>query len=115
MFDAESGLLQAILDEPYDDAVRLVYADHLEERGDPRGEFIRIQLKLARGGDGEDWAALAAREKTLLDRHFDDWAPGVRPFLSHRVSIQFRRGFLEEVEIDLGADKDLAVLRHVPR
>lgn len=39
-------LLQAILDNPEDDALRLVYADWLEERGDPRGEFIRVQVLL---------------------------------------------------------------------
>src|SRR5262249_51734963 len=41
------GFLQAILAAPEDDTPRLVYADWLEERGDPRGEFIRIQCELA--------------------------------------------------------------------
>jgi uncharacterized protein (TIGR02996 family) len=34
------ALLQAICDSPDDDAPRLVYADALQERGNPRGEFI---------------------------------------------------------------------------
>jgi uncharacterized protein (TIGR02996 family) len=33
------ALLQAVLASPDDDTPRLVYADWLEERGDPRGEF----------------------------------------------------------------------------
>lgn len=38
------ALLRAILDEPADDAPRLVYADWLEENGQPeRAEFIRVQ------------------------------------------------------------------------
>lgn len=42
-----AGLLRAVLDEPDRDDVRLVLADWLEERGDPRGEFIRLQCRIA--------------------------------------------------------------------
>ncbi len=45
-------LLRAILDEPAEDLHRLAYADWLEEHGveteQVRGEFIRLQLELAR-------------------------------------------------------------------
>ena len=44
----ERGLRTAIFANPDDDAPRLVYADWLLERGDPRGEFIQIQCKLGR-------------------------------------------------------------------
>ena len=37
----------AIIDSPDDLNLRLVYADWLEEHGDPRGEFIRVQCELA--------------------------------------------------------------------
>jgi uncharacterized protein (TIGR02996 family) len=40
------AFMQAICERPNDDAPRLMYADLLEERGDPRGEFIRVQLEL---------------------------------------------------------------------
>src|SRR5262249_36968134 len=39
--DPHRAFLDAILEAPEDDAVRLIYADWLEEQGDPRGEFIR--------------------------------------------------------------------------
>src|SRR5262245_13175122 len=43
------ALLQAVCDNPTDDAPRLVYADWLEENGDSeRAEFIRLQIELAR-------------------------------------------------------------------
>lgn len=46
--DTGQGLLDAILDDPADDAVRLVFADFLEEQGDVgRAEFIRVQVELA--------------------------------------------------------------------
>jgi uncharacterized protein (TIGR02996 family) len=44
----EAGFLEAIFSDPDDDAPRLVYADWLDERGDPdRAEFIRLQCKHA--------------------------------------------------------------------
>src|SRR4051812_39840541 len=36
----EPSVLRAVLDRPDDDGPRLVYADWLLERGDPRGEYI---------------------------------------------------------------------------
>src|SRR4051794_28353385 len=45
----EEAFLQAILDAPEDDAPRLVYADWLEEHGQPeRAAFIRLHIELAR-------------------------------------------------------------------
>ena len=41
------AFLQAIRESPDDDGPRLMYADWLTERGDPRGEFIRLQCELA--------------------------------------------------------------------
>jgi uncharacterized protein (TIGR02996 family) len=43
----ESGFLDAIRANPGDDMHRLVYADWLEERGDPRGDFLRLRIALA--------------------------------------------------------------------
>ncbi len=45
----EAGLLQGIIAHPEDDAPRLVYADWLDEHGEPdRAEFIRLQIEVAR-------------------------------------------------------------------
>jgi uncharacterized protein (TIGR02996 family) len=46
--DDEVGLIGAIRANLHDDVPRLVYADWLEERGDPRGEYLRLQCELAR-------------------------------------------------------------------
>ena len=47
-----AALLRAILGNPDDDTVRLVYADWLEENGDAaRAEFIRVQCELAKLAD----------------------------------------------------------------
>src|SRR5688572_11349835 len=42
----EAAFLAAIRDAPADLAVRLVYADWLDDRGDPRGELIRIEEEM---------------------------------------------------------------------
>lgn len=41
-------LLRAILEDPFDDTVRLVYADEIEDIDPDRAEFIRLQIQLAR-------------------------------------------------------------------
>jgi uncharacterized protein (TIGR02996 family) len=42
----DGGFLQAILAALSDDVPRLVYADWLEERGDPRAELLRLECQL---------------------------------------------------------------------
>jgi uncharacterized protein (TIGR02996 family) len=91
-------LFQAILADPDDDALRLVYADSLEERGEPeRAAFIRVQVELARlpEGDGRR-GALEATERRLLAENEEAWLGPIRPWVSHWV---FRRGFVEEVTV----------------
>src|SRR5271165_3238904 len=43
----DDAFCRAIAEAPEDTARRLVYADWLEEQGDPRAEFIRADLRLA--------------------------------------------------------------------
>ncbi len=43
----EQSLLRCVLESPADDMPRRAYADWLQDRGDPRGEFIGLQLELA--------------------------------------------------------------------
>jgi len=39
-------LLNEVVENPHDDTPRTIYADWLEEHGDPRADFIRLQLRL---------------------------------------------------------------------
>jgi uncharacterized protein (TIGR02996 family) len=43
----DKPFIEAILADPQDEAPWLIYADWLEERGDPRGEFLRLETALA--------------------------------------------------------------------
>src|SRR5437762_1580159 len=49
MSEIEATFLEAIRAAPDDDEVRRVYADWLDERGDPRGEYLRLEIQLVRG------------------------------------------------------------------
>ncbi len=40
-------LYQAVVEEPDSDEPRLVFADWMDDCGDPRGEFIRLQIRSA--------------------------------------------------------------------
>lgn len=88
----DDAFLQAILENPDDDFPRLVYADWLEERGDPRGEFIRLQCQIANLPAGDPRRPeLEGRERDLLGRHEDSWVGRIRDWV---VAWCFRRGML---------------------
>ena len=92
--------VQAILEEPEADALRLIYADWLEERGDPRGELIRVQCELARIGGGDPRSAeLGYRQQQLLSAHRAEWLGPLRG-VTTLYDPTFRRGFLEEMTLD---------------
>lgn len=48
MTNDEAALYRAVLADRADDAPRLIYADWLDERGDQRGEYLRVDLDAAK-------------------------------------------------------------------
>jgi uncharacterized protein (TIGR02996 family) len=68
------AFLRAILADPEAEVDRLVYADWLDEQGEPLARLLRVQSRL-RGLKREDavYEALARRERTLLKRHRRRW------------------------------------------
>jgi uncharacterized protein (TIGR02996 family) len=79
-----SAFLEAIRDDPDDVTTRLVFADWLEERGDPRGEFIRVRCALASWvPELERRAELQRREQELLDQHMREWLGPLQADCSH--------------------------------
>jgi uncharacterized protein (TIGR02996 family) len=83
-------LLAAVLAEPDDLAHRQVYADFLLTEGDPRGEFITLQLADAAGSLDR---AGRRRMRALLAEHGQAWLGGLAGGLV-RSSLVFERGFL---------------------
>jgi uncharacterized protein (TIGR02996 family) len=93
-----TAFLAAIIADPDDDSPRLVYADWLEERGDPRGAFIRLQCALERASaDDPRRPALEDEADDLLADHEAEWTA---PLRSAARGWRFRRGFVEWVEVD---------------
>jgi uncharacterized protein (TIGR02996 family) len=116
MTPTESGLLRAVLADPADDTVRLVYADWLEENGQPeRAEFIRVQLELMKRKGGGRWnragpggwedctcgtCSLRRRERELASSAVmwdADRANHAAVPIQWPAPIQFRRGFVESI------------------
>jgi len=97
----EESFMRAIIDNPADDHLRLVYADWLEERGDPRGEFIRIQMELEQPSlDERGRLSLVIREKELLALHGKSWSGPLEGLAS---SYSFRKGFVDSAALTAAA------------
>jgi uncharacterized protein (TIGR02996 family) len=94
-----SAFCNEILENPMSDEPRLRYAAWLEEQGEPLGEFIQVQCRLAAAPDcGIAWE-WERREQELLAEHEDEWAADVRGLVEWWT---FRRGFIEEIAVSAG-------------
>ena len=107
------ALLRAVIEHPDDDAPRLVFADYVEERGQPeRAEFIRLQVAAAhepcvqslprqhtcsdpacgRCRPFGDRLAVLCQLPGFGDWVWDGWDPPV-------VNTWYERGFVEAVAV----------------
>jgi uncharacterized protein (TIGR02996 family) len=102
----DDGFFHTFQENPDDDALRLVYADFLEERGDDssaaRAELIRVQVELATPAPSDRRSvrrlgALTARQDELLARWERLWLGDWTDVLDGWV---FRRGFVEAIRAD---------------
>lgn len=101
--DVGEALFQAILEAPDDDTPRLIYADWLDEYGDPdRAEFIRGQVALAKQEAADARGkALAKRVKALWTAHRAEWLADLPEGLRARKNLAYHRGFFEELHLPL--------------
>jgi uncharacterized protein (TIGR02996 family) len=106
-------LENAIFANPDDLAPYAAYADWLTQQGDPRGEFIQVQLALEEPGrSAAERKQLQKREKELLKKHQRDWLgnlarffmdqEGVPEYFSAENAFQckFQRGWLDTLQIN---------------
>lgn len=90
--DRGTALLAAVCADPEDLVARMVYGDWLVDRGDMRGELIRVQCELlARPSE-----ALAAREKELSRAY---GAAMLAPLERFVDDARVRRGLVEYVRV----------------
>src|SRR5260370_4044110 len=100
----------ALVEDPDDLGAHMAYADLLIEEGDPRGEFVRLQLALE--DETLDAAArekLRKQEKSLFRKHGRSWLGGLAPFLLDRPAkedfetpkrtYRMARGWLDSLDL----------------
>jgi len=103
-----TDLRRAILAAPDDDVVRLIFADLLEEQGQPeRAEFVRLQIRLAQVPTyTPEFMTLRHRERELIVAHGLQWRQSLPPFSGISWG-PFVRGFISSVEARRWSDYTL--------
>ncbi len=72
--EIEQAFLREIAANPRDNTARLVYADWLDEKGDPRGEYLRVHCELSTlPPSDERYQSLLEREHELQAECEPDW------------------------------------------
>jgi len=96
-------LLREVYDDPASDGPRLVYADFLQQAGDPRGELIALQLQPALTRAQDKRVQALVRDKQNLAR----W---LGPLVAVVRAPVFARGFLHACKVELATAKHHALL-----
>jgi uncharacterized protein (TIGR02996 family) len=123
VLSSEQKALEAALVEHADEvAAHSAYADYLMEQGDPRGEFVQVQLALddpSRPKAERD--TLRRREAALLKKHVREWLGDAGRFLVGDWSgedkpyhYRFARGWLDFVRTLPVPEALVAVLAKSP-
>jgi len=91
-----NALVKAVIEEPYNDLARQVYADALQARNDPRGELVMLELALAGPLAIRKRDQMKTRRDELLDEHKDEWFPT-------KLAYRTRGGFISAITGTFGA------------
>jgi uncharacterized protein (TIGR02996 family) len=106
------ALEAALMENPDDTAAHMAYADWLTEQGDPKGEFIQVQMRLEQEGlKAADRKKLQQREQQLLKKHRTEWLGTVADLIDNPPPVQYEssalkvrygwaRGWLDWLQID---------------
>jgi uncharacterized protein (TIGR02996 family) len=111
MSSLQQELEAALVESPDDLAAHVAYADHLIERGDPRGEFIRVQLALEdETRPADERRRSQEREQEFFATHGRGWLGGLARHPSDpslrgeqhddglkEGQFRFRRGWLDRL------------------
>ncbi len=101
---SDEALLASVLAQPDSAERRSVYADLLQERGDPRGELISVQQMLERL-DEDDGRRTALKEREVLLRAPLEQAWRDR-LQDHVIHLEYRGGFVERAVLNASALSD---------
>src|SRR5262245_47637819 len=85
------AFLRDAKDNPDDDALRLALAKWLEDRGDSRGEFVRMLVEAVRNGSAYDSPdGFLLKCKALEKEHKADWLGAI----PQKSDVSFTRGLV---------------------
>jgi uncharacterized protein (TIGR02996 family) len=104
--DTLSSTLKAAIDRDIDNIdAYLVYADYLQQQGDPRGEFILLCHHANDDSGPQDQATIAAARDQYLE-HWGDQLLGdlYGPYQRGEVALDWRLGFVDRLTIKAGPD-----------
>lgn len=82
-----------------DTAPYLVYADWLQQRGDPRGELIALAHAMHAQSDPREFMAFKQREQAIRFAHERAWLGELVVAAAHRLKLEWRLGFVERARI----------------
>jgi len=78
----EDAFLKAIMADRYDPALKLIYADWLEERGDRRSEFLRLEVQLTRISEQDE-------QYQNIRKKLESFYPLVDPVWRQQISFPY--------------------------
>lgn len=113
----QEPFLAEIRENPDEPGAYAVFADWLEEKGDPRGEFMNVQLQLEDESlKAADRRKLQKREQELLKEHERELLGDLAPFLldNNTNPVQYREGKLYEYRFARGFLDSLKVFYLLP-
>ncbi len=99
----QDKLLGEVLEAPDDQGARQVYCDWLLEIGDPRGEFMAIQLKEA------PLKKEQVEARRMFKRYAAVWLGPLEPVVQRHTAV-FKNGFLSECKVKFESQKQRASL-----
>ncbi len=127
MSDTRAALEAALAADPDDLATHSAYADLLIEEGDPRGEYIRLQLAAEDKDQPADrLRAMEQQAFELRQKHEKEWlgpladasprglARAVGEMVAENVGVTFRRGWVHRVEVGRLTDEIVAAIATAP-
>ena len=82
----DEAFLRVIVDSPGDDTPRLVYADWLDDRGDPRGPYLRAETEWAKRRRKANWKPPVTKSELRAVSALRQQAADLDPFWVARVS-----------------------------
>jgi uncharacterized protein (TIGR02996 family) len=116
-FKEEHPFLEAIYSRFHDDGPRFIYADFLDDAGDPdRADLVRVQVALARmAEDHPRRQELIASQGELLGLHKNRWCEHLRDLVSPS-ECEFRRGVLDSIGMNASEflSKGAELLERIP-